>query len=240
MEREIKYGNPVFEGVQSAYRVLMRKVYLWMALALAVTGMTSFYIASNPGLLQTIFTSRGIFLMLIIAELALVFILSARIMKMSFATAGIMFAAYSVLNGITMSFIFIAFTMSSIAGAFFVTAGMFAVMSFIGFTLKKDLSSFGSFFFMALVGLVIATIVNAFWANSVLYWVITYVGVLLFVGLTAYDTQKIKHMLMEYGDEVNDNTQKLALLGSLSLYLDFINLFLSLLRIFGFMGNSRD
>ena len=233
MEREIKYGNPVFEGVQSAYRVLMRKVYLWMALALAVTGMTSFYIASNPGLLQTIFTSRGIFLMLIIAELALVFILSARIMKMSFATAGIMFAAYSVLNGITMSFIFIAFTMSSIAGAFFVTAGMFAVMSFIGFTLKKDLSSFGSFFFMALVGLVIATIVNAFWANSVLYWVITYVGVLLFVGLTAYHTQKIKHMLMMYGDEVNDNTQKLALLGSLSLYLDFINLFLYILRFFG-------
>ena len=233
MEREIKYGNPVFEGVQSAYRVLMRKVYLWMALALAVTGMTSFYIASNPGLLQTIFTSRGIFLMLIIAELALVFILSARIMKMSFATAGIMFAAYSVLNGITMSFIFIAFTMSSIAGAFFVTAGMFAVMSFIGFTLKKDLASFGSFFFMALVGLVIATIVNAFWANSVLYWVITYIGVLLFVGLTAYDTQKIKHMLMMYGDEVNDNTQKLALLGSLSLYLDFINLFLYILRFFG-------
>ncbi len=233
MEREIKYGNPVFEGVQSAYRVLMRKVYLWMSLALAVTGMTSFYIASNPGLLQTIFTSRGIFLMLIIAELALVFILSARIMKMSFATAGIMFAAYSVLNGVTMSFIFIRFTMSSIAGAFLVTAGMFAVMSFIGFTLKKDLASFSSFFFMALVGLVIATIVNAFWANSVLYWVITYVGVLLFVGLTAYHTQKIKHMLMMYGDEVNDNTQKLALLGSLSLYLDFINLFFYILRFFG-------
>ena len=171
--------------------------------------------------------------MLIIAELALVFILSARIMKMSFATAGIMFAAYSVLNGVTMSFIFIRFTMSSIAGAFFVTAGMFAVMSFIGFTLKKDLSSFGSFFFMALIGLVIATVVNAFWANSVLYWVITYIGVLLFVGLTAYDTQKIKHMLMMYGDEVNDNTQKLALLGSLSLYLDFINLFLYILRFFG-------
>lgn len=232
MEREIKYGSPVLEGVQSAYRVLMRKVYLWMALALAVTGMTSFYIASNPGLLQTI-SSGGIFLMLAIAEIAIVFILSARIMKMSFATAGIMFAAYSVLNGVTMSFIFIRFTMSSIAGAFFVTAGMFAAMSFIGFTLKKDLSSFGSFFFMALIGLVIATVVNAFWANSVLYWVITYIGVLLFVGLTAYDTQKIKHMLMMYGDEVNDNTQKLALLGSLSLYLDFINLFLYILRFFG-------
>ncbi len=223
----------MLEGVQSAYRVLMRKVYMWMALALAVTGFTAFYIASNPGMLQTIFTSRGMFFMLIIAQLALVFILSARITKMSFATAGIMFAAYSVLNGVTMSFIFIAYTMNSIAGAFFVTAGMFAVMSLVGFALKKDLSSFGSFFLMALVGLVIASVVNIFWANSVLYWVITYVGVLLFVGLTAYDTQKIKYMLMEYGDEVNDHTQKLALLGSLSLYLDFINLFLYILRFFG-------
>ncbi len=233
MEKEIKFGTPMLEGVQSAYRVLMRKVYMWMALALAVTGFTAFYIASNPGMLQTIFMSKGIFLFLIIAQLALVLILSARITKLSFATAGIMFAAYSVLNGVTMSFIFIAYTMNSIAGAFFVTAGMFAVMSFVGFALKKDLSSFGSFFFMALVGLVIASVVNIFWANSVLYWVITYVGVLLFVGLTAYDTQKIKHMLMEYGDEVNDHTQKLALLGSLSLYLDFINLFLYILRFFG-------
>ncbi len=233
MEKEIKFGTPMLEGVQSAYRVLMRKVYMWMALALAVTGFTAFYIASNPGMLQTIFMSKGIFLFLIIAQLALVLILSARINKLSFATAGIMFAAYSVLNGVTMSFIFIAYTMNSIAGAFFVTAGMFAVMSFVGFALKKDLSSFGSFFFMALVGLIIASVVNIFWANSVLYWVITYVGVLLFVGLTAYDTQKIKHMLMEYGDEVNDNTQKLALLGSLSLYLDFINLFLYILRFFG-------
>ncbi len=233
MEREIKVGNPVLEGFQSAYRVLMRKVFLWMTLALAVTGLTAYYVASNAGLLYAIFSSKGIFWGIIIAELALVFILSARIMKMSFATAGIMFVAYSVLNGITMASIFAVFTMESIASAFFVTAGMFGVMSFVGFTVKKDLGSFGSFFFMALVGLIIASVVNVFLGSSVLYWVVTYVGVLLFVGLTAYDTQKIKHMLMEYGDEVNDHTQKLALLGSLSLYLDFINLFLYLLRIFG-------
>ena len=154
-------------------------------------------------------------------------------MKMSFSTAGIMFALYSVLNGVTMAFIFIAYTSTSIATAFFVTAGMFAAMSFIGFVTKKDLSSFGSFFTMALIGLIIASVVNIFLNSSVMYWIITYVGVLLFVGLTAYDTQKIKQMLIEYGDEVNDSTQKLALIGSLSLYLDFINLFLYILRLFG-------
>lgn len=233
MRNEIEFQNQVIQSVNTAYRTLMGKVYLWMTLALAVTGLTSLYVASSPGLVQSIFASRGTFWLLVIAELALVFILSARIMKMSFSTAGIMFALYSVLNGGTMSFIFIAYTSTSIATAFFVTAGMFAAMSFIGFVTKKDLSSFGSFFTMALIGLIIASVVNIFLNSSVMYWIITYVGVLLFVGLTAYDTQKIKQMLIEYGDEVNDSTQKLALIGSLSLYLDFINLFLYILRLFG-------
>ena len=233
MRNEIEFQNQVIQSVNTAYRTLMGKVYLWMTLALAVTGLTSLYVASSPGLVQSIFASRGTFWLLVIAELALVFILSARIMKMSFSTAGIMFALYSVLNGVTMSFIFIAYTSTSIATAFFVTAGMFAAMSFIGFVTKKDLSSFGSFFTMALIGLIIASLVNIFLNSSVMYWIITYVGVLLFVGLTAYDTQKIKQMLIEYGDEVNDSTQKLALIGSLSLYLDFINLFLYILRLFG-------
>ena len=233
MRNEIEFQNQVIQSVNTAYRTLMGKVYLWMTLALAVTGLTSLYVASSPGLVQSIFASHGTFWLLVIAELALVFILSARIMKMSFSTAGIMFALYSVLNGVTMSFIFIAYTSTSIATAFFVTAGMFAAMSFIGFVTKKDLSSFGSFFTMALIGLIIASVVNIFLNSSVMYWIITYVGVLLFVGLTAYDTQKIKQMLIEYGDEVNDSTQKLALIGSLSLYLDFINLFLYILRLFG-------
>ena len=233
MRNEIEFQYQVIQSVNTAYRTLMGKVYLWMTLALAVTGLTSLYVASSPGLVQSIFASRGTFWLLVIAELALVFILSARIMKMSFSTAGIMFALYSVLNGVTMSFIFIAYTSTSIATAFFVTAGMFAAMSFIGFVTKKDLSSFGSFFTMALIGLIIASVVNIFLNSSVMYWIITYVGVLLFVGLTAYDTQKIKQMLIEYGDEVNDSTQKLALIGSLSLYLDFINLFLYILRLFG-------
>ena len=232
MRNEIEFQNQVIQSVNTAYRTLMGKVYLWMTLALAVTGLTSLYVASSPGV-QSIFASRGTFWLLVIAELALVFILSARIMKMSFSTAGIMFALYSVLYGVTMSFIFIAYTSTSIATAFFVTAGMFAAMSFIGFVTKKDLSSFGSFFTMALIGLIIASVVNIFLNSNVMYWIITYVGVLLFVGLTAYDTQKIKQMLIEYGDEVNDSTQKLALIGSLSLYLDFINLFLYILRLFG-------
>ena len=213
MRNEIEFQNQVIQSVNTAYRTLMGKVYLWMTLALAVTGLTSLYVASSPGLVQSIFASRGTFWLLVIAELALVFILSARIMKMSFSTAGIMFALYSVLNGVTMSFIFIAYTSTSIATAFFVTAGMFAAMSFIGFVTKKDLSSFGSFFTMALIGLIIASVVNIFLNSSVMYWIITYVGVLLFVGLTAYDTQKIKQMLIEYGDEVN--------------------LFLYILRLFG-------
>ena len=233
MRNEIEFQNQVIQSVNTAYRTLMGKVYLWMTLALAVTGLTSLYVASSPGLVQSIFASRGTFWLLVIAELALVFILSARIMKMSFSTAGIMFALYSVLNGVTMSFIFIAYTSTSIATAFFVTAGMFAAMSFIGFVTKKDLSSFGSFFTMALIGLIIASVVNIFLNSRVMYWISTYEGVLLFVGLTAYDTQKIKQMLIEYGDEVNDSTQKLALIGSLSLYLDFINLFLYILRLFG-------
>ena len=194
MRNEIEFQNQVIQSVNTAYRTLMGKVYLWMTLALAVTGLTSLYVASSPGLVQSIFASRGTFWLLVIAELALVFILSARIMKMSFSTAGIMFALYSVLNGVTMSFIFIAYTSTSIATAFFVTAGMFATMSFIGFVTKKDLSSFGSFFTMALIGLIIASVVNIFLNSSVMYWIITYVGVLLFVGLTAYDTQKIKQM----------------------------------------------
>ena len=145
MRNEIEFQNQVIQSVNTAYRTLMGKVYLWMTLALAVTGLTSLYVASSPGLVQSIFASRGTFWLLVIAELALVFILSARIMKMSFSTAGIMFALYSVLNGVTMSFIFIAYTSTSIATAFFITAGMFAAMSFIGFVTKKALSSFGSF-----------------------------------------------------------------------------------------------
>ena len=168
---------------------------------------------------------------LVVAELALVIYLSARIARMSFASAMVSFLAYSFLNGLTLSVVFLAYTKSSIASTFFVTAGTFAAMSLYGYFTKKDLSSWGNLFFMALIGLIIATIVNVFWANTTLYWITTYAGVLIFVGLTAYDTNRIKQMLAN--QEVNEGTQKLALLGALTLYLDFINMFLYLLRIFG-------
>lgn len=235
MERE-NLMNPYSvesQGRTLAFATLMKNVYLWMTLALAVTGLTAAYVAMNPGWVYAIATNSVLFFGLIIAELAVVMILSARIARLSFATAGLMFAAYSVLNGVTLSVIFLAYTMSSIATTFFVTAGTFGAMTLVGYTAKKDLSAMGRVLIMALIGLIIASIVNMFVASSALDWAITYIGVLVFVGLTAYDTQKIKQMMLMHGDEVNDGTMKLALMASLTLYLDFINLFLYLLRIFG-------
>lgn len=238
MERNIYEYNPnVVEAPQSATlstSSLMTKVYLWMTMALAVTGMTAFYVAGcNESLLYTIASSRGLFWGILIAELALVWILSANIMRLSFAVAGLMFVAYSVLNGVAMSYILLAYTESSVATTFLVTAGTFGAMSVVGFTIKKDLSAFGRLLIMVLFGLIIATVVNMFVASSTLDWALTYIGVFLFCGLTAYDTQKMKEILRQSEDAGDTNMLKIALLCSLSLYLDSINLFLYLLRIFG-------
>ena len=223
----------VTTSIESAFASLMKNVYTWMALGLAMTGITA-HLVSTSNLVFTIASNSALMWGLIIAELALVIILSARIMKMSFLAAGLMFAGYAILNGVTMAFIFLVYTMESIAMTFFITAGTYAVMSLIGYFIKKDLSTMGRIFIMLLVGLIIATIVNFFVNSSGLMMVITYVGVIIFVGLTAYDTQKIKKMMLEYSEQgINDQTNKLALLGSLTLYLDFVNLFLYLLRIFG-------
>lgn len=216
-----------------AFAVLMKNVYVWMTFALLTTAFTAFYVANNVQLLTAIYSSKVVFWGLIIAELAIVFIMSAAINKISFATAAVMFVAYSLLNGVIFASIFLLFSMSSIATTFFVTAGTFGAMALIGAVTKKDLTSIGNFLFMALIGLIIATVVNMFLASSALDWIITYVGLFIFIGLTAYDSQKIKRMLMEYGGDVNEGTKKIALLGSLTLYLDFINMFLYLLRIFG-------
>lgn len=217
----------------SAYSKLMRSVYLWMTFALIITGLTAATVAFSPAMLSMLFSSKITFYGLIIAELAVVIILSARIQKLSFTTATLMFILYSILTGATLSVIFLAYQLDSIVTTFFVTAGTFGSMTLIGYTTKKDLSKMGTYLLMTLIGLVIATLVNMFLANSTLDWLITYVGVLLFIGLTAYDTQKIKQMLREYGTEINENSQKMALMGSLTLYLDFINLFLYLLKILG-------
>lgn len=225
------------EGIVSlAFPALMRKVYVWMTLALVITGFTAFGISSNPGLVYTIVTNQLLFWGLIIAEFGLVIAISAGIRRLSIATATMLFVLYSIVNGATLSVIFLAYTMTSIASVFFITAGTFAAMAFIGYTTKTDLTSLGKILFMALIGIIIATIVNFFLNSSMLDIIVSYIGVGVFVGLTAYDSQKIKNMLYE-ADDMSEESQKIALLGSLTLYLDFINLFLYLLRIF---GNNRD
>ena len=220
-------------GNLAAYSALMRKVYVWMTLALCITGLTAFYVASSPNLIGAIISNRILFFGLIIGELALVMGLVSAINRISFSTATMLFILYSILNGATLSMILLVYTRASIASTFFITAGTFAGMAFVGYTTKKDLSKMGGILLMGVIGLVIATVVNMFVASSMLDWIISYLGVAIFVGLTAYDAQKIKNMLRTYGTEVNDETQKIALLGSLTLYLDFVNLFLYLLRIFG-------
>lgn len=218
--------------MSAAFPVLMRKVYLWMTLALVITGFTAYYVASSETLMMVLFTNQILFWGLVIGELILVFSLSAAINKLSLTTATLMFVLYSVVNGATMSFIFMVYTASSITNVFFITAGTFAVMAFFGYFTKTDLSSMGKILMMALIGIIIATIVNIFTKSEGLAMILNYLGVLVFVGLTAYDSQKIKQMLMTAPD-AGEAAQKIALLGALSLYLDFINLFLYLLRIFG-------
>lgn len=212
--------------------VLMRKVYTWMALALVITGITAFGVATTPSLIEAIVMNRILFYGMFAAELGLVWFLSGRINSLSLTTATLMFIAYSVINGALLSVIFLVYTMDSIGMVFFITAATFGVMALIGYTTKMDLSKLGSILFMALIGLIIATVVNMFMHSSGLQMIISYVGVLIFVGLTAYDSQKIKQMLLTQ-DSADEGAQKLALLGALSLYLDFVNLFIYLLRILG-------
>ena len=208
-----------------AFPALMRKVYLWMALALAITGFTSYEVSTSVNLMLFIYG-------LIIAEIALVWYLSARITRLSLSTATLLFALYAVLNGVTLSALFLVFTEESIAQVFFITAGTFGVMSLIGYTTKTDLTSLGKLLLMVLIGLVIASVVNWFMNSTMLSTVISYIGVVLFVGLTAYDTQAIKRLLAQ-ADDMDEEAQKISLLGALTLYLDFINLFIYLLRILG-------
>ncbi len=233
MERDEFYRQiDQLEGRRIAVPALIRKVYTWMAMALAITGVTAYGVSISPNLLSLIFGSKLVFFGLIVAELAVVMLLSARLHRLSLTTATLMFVGYSVLNGVTLASIFLVYTMSSIATTFFICAATFAVMSAYGAFTKTDLSSMGKLMFMALIGLIIATVVNLFVASSGLDLIISYVGVLVFVGLTAWDTQKIKAMLAE-ADYMDESAQKIALIGALSLYLDFVNLFLYLLRIFG-------
>ena len=232
----VNYVNERDLQASLAFPALMRKVYLWMTLALVITAITAYGVATSPAAIQFILGNRIVFFGLIIAEFALVFAVGGMINRLSITTATFLFTLYSVVNGATLSIVLLAYTQESVTQVFFITAGTFAAMSAVGYLTKRDLSSVGRILFMALIGLIIATVVNIFWKNSGFMAILNYLGVLIFVGLTAYDTQKIKNMLLtaEDGGEVG---QKMALLGALTLYLDFINLFLYLLRI---LGKSRD
>lgn len=222
--------------MSSAVSSLFKSVYLQMAAALAITGLTAWLVANNEQILYTIFSSSFGVWGLFIAQIVLVIWLSARVWKMSMFSATILFVLYSVLTGVSLSVIFLLYTQASIASAFFTTAGTFLAMSLIGYTSKFDLSKVGNVLFMLLIGLVIATVVNIFMKSEGLYWIITYAGVVIFTGLMAYDTYKLRQIFTQYG-QVDEMGQKLALMGAFSLYLDFINLFIYLLRIF---GSSRD
>jgi len=222
------------EGTAVRVNDFVRSVYNWMFIGLALTGFVAYYVANDETIKSMIFANRAVFFILIIAELGLVFSISGFINRMSASTATGLFVLYSVLNGATLSFIFLVYTPGSIAGAFFTCSATFLACSIYGWTTKKDLTSMGSFFMMGLFGIVIASLVNIFMRSSALSMIISYIGVFVFIGLTAYDTQKLKNMAMTQPDGLDGAViRKGAILGALSLYLDFINLFIMLLNIFG-------
>ncbi len=225
------------DEVKSIQASFINKVYMWMCGALLITGFVALRTISSESLMGALFGSGSMmpFYVLIFAELGLVWWLSASIDKMSSGLATALFILYSALNGLTLAVVFLLYTKASIASTFFVTAGTFGVMSAYGYFTKKDLTSWGNLLFMALIGFIIASIVNIFLQSSFFYWLITYAGILIFVGLTAYDTQKIKKMSLGL-DADSEAGKKGAIMGALMLYLDFINLFLLLLRV---LGNRR-
>lgn len=220
-------------SLQSAVNTFLCDVYTWMTAGLAATGVLAWYLGEkNP---QFVIDHASWYLPLVIVELILVWVLGALIHKMSPAAAGIMFAVYALLNGVTLSWVFLAYELGSVGTIFLVTAGTFGGMSLFGYLTKRDLTGIGSLCMMGLWGLVISAVVNIFWQNNMMEFITSCVGVVVFVGLTAYDTRKIKLIALESAEDQIDNAdiRKLAILGALTLYLDFINLFLYLLRLFG-------
>jgi len=222
--------------VAGAERVtaFLRKVYGWMAVGLGLTALVALLVAGTPALLQAIVANRILFFGLVIAELGLVFYLSARVSRLSPGTAAALFLVYSALNGLTLSFIFLAYTGASIATTFVVTAGMFGALALFGSTTKRSLAGVGQFVFMGLIGVILASVVGMFWHSGALQFAISVVGVIVFTGLTAWDAQRLKQMAAVTPE---GQVGSYAVVGALALYLDFINLFLFLLR---FMGGRRD
>jgi len=215
----------------------IRSVYNWMAIGLSLTGFIAFYVSSSPNMIKLIYGNQLLFFGLIIGELALVFYLSARVQKIQASTATALFILYAALNGATLSIIFLIYTSASITSTFFICAATFVACSIYGMVTKRDLTSLGGFLTMGLIGIIIASVVNMFIRSSGMNLIISYIGVFVFVGLTAYDTQKLKRMAVSQPAGLEAGVvRKGAIMGALALYLDFINLFLMLLRI---LGNRR-
>ncbi|AOV96449.1 hypothetical protein A9798_05460 [Edwardsiella hoshinae] len=233
MDRYPRTNGTLVERAGSGLQAYMAQVYGWMCCGLLLTALVAWYAARTPAVLELIFANKMVFFGLIIVQLGVVFVLSGMVNRLSGAAATGLFMFYSLLTGLTLSSIFIVYTYSSIASTFVVSAGMFGAMSLYGYTTKRDLSGMGSILFMALIGLVLASVVNIWLKSSALTWIVTYAGVLIFVGLTAYDTQKLRVMGEQLTSDDRDGFRRYAIMGALTLYLDFINLFLMLLRIFG-------
>lgn len=212
----------------------LRSVYSWMFIGLGITALVAFIVAGSPTILQHIVSNRLLYFALIAAELGLVFYLSARVDTLAPQTATILFVVYAALNGVTLSFILLVYTGASIASTFVVTAGMFGALALYGTTTKRSLAGVGQFFFMGLIGLVLASIIGLFWQNDTLQFLIATIGVIVFTGLTAWDAQRLKQMAVMVPE---DRMGSYAVVGALSLYLNFINLFLMLLRL---LGGRRD
>ncbi|EFE22227.1 Bax inhibitor-1/YccA family protein [Edwardsiella tarda] len=233
MDRYPRTNGTLVERAGSGLQAYMAQVYGWMCCGLLLTALVAWYAARTPALMELIFANKVVFFGLIIVQLGVVFVLSGMVNRLSGSAATGLFMFYSLLTGLTLSSIFIVYTYSSIASTFVVSAGMFGAMSLYGYTTKRDLSGMGSMLFMALIGLVLASLVNIWLKSSTLTWIVTYAGVLIFVGLTAYDTQKLRVMGEQIASDDRDGFRRYAIMGALTLYLDFINLFLMLLRIFG-------
>ncbi|AJC66002.1 MULTISPECIES: Bax inhibitor-1/YccA family protein [Dickeya] len=233
MDRFPRSNGSIVQQASTGLQTYMAQVYGWMTCGLLLTAFVSWYAANTPAVLQLVFSSKITFYGLVIAQLGLVFVLSGMVHRLSGSVATTLFMLYSALTGLTLSSIFIVYSGESIASTFVITAGMFGAMSLYGYVTKRDLTGLGSMLFMALIGILLATLVN-FWLKSEgLQLAITYIGVLVFVGLTAYDTQKLKNIGEELSVDDKDNFRKYSIMGALTLYLDFINLFLMLLRLFG-------
>lgn len=233
MDRYPRDNGSIVERANSGLQAYMAQVYGWMTCGLLLTSIVAFYAANSEKITELLYTNRAALIGLVIVQLGLVFVLSGMINKLSGAAATAIFMLYSALTGLTVSSIFLVYTGASIGSTFVIAAGMFGAMSLYGYTTKRDLSGIGSMMFMGLIGIILASLVNIWLKSPALTWVITYAGVIIFVGLTAYDTQKLKAMGEQLNPEDKDNFRKYSILGALTLYLDFINLFLMLLRIFG-------